>query len=128
MKKRFSFGIVIFVVGVALAGLVGYVASKEAYRNKKIEREIETLRQEAERIKRENNALEEKIAYFETPQFQERIAKEKLNLQKTDEQVVVVKPSVSLDKDVKTDEVLSVPISQEQLSNYLKWWNHFFKY
>lgn len=128
MKKGFSFGIIIFVVGIAAAGFIGYVASKEAYRNKKIEQEIAALQAEAEKIKRENGVLEEKIAYFETPEFKEKVAKEKLNLQKPDEQVVVVKPSVNLGKDMGTQEVAGVAQEQPQEPNYLKWWNHFFKY
>lgn len=111
-----------------MAGLIGWVASKEAYRNKKIEQEIEALKQEAEKIRKENGALEEKIAYFETSEFQERVAKEKLNLQKPDEQVVVVKPGVKSEETESTQEIAQIDEMEQKTPNYQKWWNLFFKY
>lgn len=71
--------------------------------------------------------MTERIAYFQTPQFQEKIAKEKLNLQKPDENVVVVKNRddqkaevIGVEDEVYSDEV--------DTTNYQKWWDAFFKY
>lgn len=128
MKKKVSFAIFLFALGAVVAGLIGWAASKEAYRNKKIEQEINSLKQEAEKIRQDNNILEEKIAYFQTPEFQERVAKEKLNLQKPDEQVVFVKPSIA--NEVKADEAESLENETQEIpvKNYRKWWDYFFKY
>jgi cell division protein FtsB len=127
MKKKSSYVALVFVSGVALAGFVSYSAGKEAIRERKIEKEIETLRAEALTIQKENNFITERIAYLETPEFQEKVAKEKLNLQKPDENVVVVKPST-------VPEVAGVETNDKQKydndtrSNYLKWWESFFGY
>ena len=127
MKKKFPIIIVYFLIGIIFAAFISYSAVREAYRNKKIEVEVEALQQEAKRIQIENDSLSKKIAYFETPEFQEKIAKEKLNLQKPDENVVVVKPSIEkeqtpdLEQKNEQSEVLQIPI-------YKKWLNFFFKY
>ncbi len=127
IKKKKSFMVVFFIVGIILAIFISTSAVREAYRSRTIEKEVESLKQEAQRIQNENNAMTERIAYFETPQFQEKIAKEKLNLQKIDENVVVVKYGT----DQKNDAI-NLPVEesmdQQEVSNYQKWWNIFFAY
>ncbi len=126
-KKKFSFVVIFFIAGIVLAIFISSSAVREAYRSRKIEKEVEGLRQEAKRIQNENEQLTERIAYFETPEFQEKIAKEKLNLQKPDETVVVVKQGVKKEEAV-AGETIAVEDQQREVPNYLKWWNFFFKY
>lgn len=128
MKKR-SLILAFFVLaGVIIATVIFYFSFKEAKRNKQIDQEIEKLRQEAEKIRTNNQGLQEKISYFKTPDFQEKIAKEKLNLQKPDEQVVIVKPSPSYESvEQKSSNNQELEITQN-IPNYKKWWNYFFKY
>lgn len=127
MKNKISFGIILFMIGIILAAVISTKAFKEAYRSRKIQKEVETLKMQAERIQSENDALRQRISYLQTPEFQEKVAKEKLNLQKPDENVVVVKPAVSAQQkddqtQAQTEEV------QPESPNHLKWWNYFFKY
>jgi cell division protein FtsL len=127
MKKKFSFVLILFVAGIVLAVFISTSAVRESYRSKTIEQEVETLKKEALRIQSENDAMTQRIAYFETPEFQEKIAKEKLNLQRPDENVVVVKPSTNKEPQVAgvTNEVMA---DEKYVPNYLKWWDFFFKY
>ena len=129
MKKIGIFSsILIFLVLIA-AGFVSYKALQEAKRSRQIEKEIEALRQEADKIRQDNGNLQEKIAYFETQDFQEREAKEKLNFQKPDENVAVIKPAPeteNLAKANKADENQTQG-KTEKIPNYKKWWNKFFR-
>lgn len=127
MKKKISFFAFFFIVGIALAAFISTSAVREAYRNRKIEKEVENLKEEARRIQSENDSLSQRIAYFETSQFQEKIAKEKLNLQKPDENVVVVKPDVKPEPQVAGSQDEAVG-DEKKVVNYVKWWNLFFKY
>ncbi len=127
MKKKFPIIIVYFIIGVFFAGIISYSAVREAYRNRKIEADISKLNQEKEKLQKENDALAKSIAFFETSQYQEKVAKQKLNLQKADENVVIVKP---VPEEEKTEVA---PESKEEVKtpaapNYKKWLNFFFKY
>jgi len=42
---------------------------------------------------KKQSRLEDRIGYFQTPEFQEKVAKDKLNFQKNDEEVVIIKSS-----------------------------------
>lgn len=126
-KKKFSFVAVFFIAGIAAAIFISSNAVREAYRSKTIEKEVEGLKLEAQRIQSENKDLSERIAYFETSEFQEKVAKEKLNLQKPDETVVVVKQAVRQGEQ-KNNEQIIVEEDKVIVPNYRKWWDFFFKY
>jgi len=127
MKKKFPIIIVYFAIGVFFAGFVSYSAFKEAYRDKKIENKIQELNQEKEKIQKENDALSKSIAFFETSQYQEKTAKQKLNMQKADENVVVVKPTMEQAPAENISQDNKVEVASE-IPNYKKWLNFFFKY
>lgn len=127
MKKKFSFVVVFFIAGIILAATISTRAFQEAYRSRKIQKEVEDLKAQAQHVQNENEALRQRIAYFQTPEFQERVAKEKLNLQKPDENVVVVKPAAQEQLELQEKQTETVQASPEK-PNYIKWWNFFFKY
>lgn len=126
-KKKFSFVVIFFIAGIAVAVFISSSAFREAYRSRTIEKEVESLKQDAQRVQNDNKELSERIAYFETPQFQEKVAKEKLNLQNPEENVVVVKPSVKQIEQKSADQV-AVADDGQDVPNYRKWWDFFFKY
>ena len=119
--------VIFFIAGIFLAVFISVKAVRESYRSKTIDLEVENLKKEAEHIQNENDAIEERIAYLKTPQFQEKIAKEKLNLQKPDENIVIVKRDVNQKPKIETLQPVAVK-SEQEIQNYQKWWNFFFKY
>lgn len=127
MNKKFSFVAIFFIAGIVLAVTISTKAFQEAYRGRKIQKEVEDLKAQAQKVQNENEALKQRIAYFQTPEFQEKVAKEKLNLQRPDENVVVVKPSVENQQQNEKQSEEIVEIKQD-IPNYMKWWNFFFKY
>lgn len=127
MKKKFSFTVIFFLAGIFLAGLISFKAFQEAYRSRKIQKEVEGLQAQAAQIQNENSELKQQIAYLQTPEFQEKVAKEKLNLQKPDENVIVVNPGVALAQQTQQQQIPQIAAGEE-LPNYQKWWNLFFKY
>ncbi len=130
MGKKSFFSILFVIIGVIAAGSISYFAVKENKRNKQIEGEIEILRQEAEKLRQNNQEMKERIVYFETPEFQEKVAKEKLNLQKENENVAIIKPSPSFTENTVPQEKEDVPSggNTAQKQNYSKWWDYLFKY
>lgn len=115
------------LAAAAVLVFVSVSISKEAYKRKQIQAEIDKLRAEADKVSWENSLLREKIVHLESVDYREKEAKDKLSLQSPDEQVIVVKPSVVKQIDEADDPVLAIPIETPKKSNMEKWWGYFFK-
>lgn len=126
MGKKIASFIVAAVVIAAIAA-ISHTAYKENRRSVQIDLEIEKLKTEAEKIRQGNENLRDKIAYLETADFEEAVAKEKMNLQKPDEKVVIIKPSLSAEDSRPAAEENGEESAPEDPANYIKWWNQFFK-
>jgi len=127
MKKNMALTIFISIIGAGFVGGVLWATTKVVYRDRKIENEIETLKQQEGQIKSENQTLKDNIAFQQTPQAQELYAKQKLNLQKQDENVAVIKPGMTATAGGSSQASQDVPRVQMQ-PNYKKWWSYFFAY
>jgi cell division protein FtsB len=128
MKSKSFFSILFVIVGIVIAGWISYFAFEENKRNRQIESEINTLRSEAINLRQNNQDMKEKISYFDTSEFQEKIAKEKLNLQKDNENVAIIKPSPVLRDKQVAGENIDIKETAKENSNQRKWWDYFFKY
>jgi cell division protein FtsL len=129
-KKEGGFWTSKFFLLLVLAVLtyIAYTAIKVVYRKKQVQKEISSLQEEAAKIERENNDLKDKVAYFESKDFQEKEVKDKLSLQLPDENLVVVKPGLPKEKETGPDENSQIDRSVDETPVYRKWWNYFFKY
>jgi cell division protein FtsB len=118
--------------GIIIFGLVSYAIFGEFQKKQKIESEINALKSEAERLSQKNSELLERITYFESRDFKEKEAKDKLNLQDPSESLVLIKPSPSKEMN-EIDQNQKIAFNKtentnQNLSNPQKWWNYFFKY
>jgi len=113
---------------VALAGIVvfaGWSSYQQYERSTKIQREIDILRRESDRIARENETLSEKIQYFASPNFKEEEAKEKLGLRRQEEKVVGIDGDVRITPEIQADTISDAVMIEENQPNYLKWRDRF---
>ncbi|MFZ2975372.1 MAG: septum formation initiator family protein [Candidatus Moraniibacteriota bacterium] len=123
-------GPIIFLAIVAFVFL-SYSVYQESSKKKVVESEIEALKEQAEKIKQENMSLEERIAYLGSQDYQKIQAKDKLDLQDPNENVVVITQDLDIptqktqELDIKNDNQNTY--SAEKTSNLLKWWNYFIK-
>lgn len=112
---------------IALISWAVYVSSKQIARNQRIESEVSALEAEAEKIRRENETLSEKIQYFSSNDFREQEAKEKLGMKKAGEEVVVIKSWQRAEEALsETETTVSAERSSDESPNYEKWWRLFF--
>lgn len=128
MKGKHLMRITVVLV-IALLSWAIYVSSKQLSRNQRIEEEVQSLEQEAEKIRRENETLSEKIQYFASNDFREQEAKEKLGMKKAGEEVVVIKSWQNADTPEELAESLPVVSRDDDLDSlpsYKKWWHLFF--
>lgn len=115
-----------FVAGLVVLVLIGISLGKETYRKKQVQKEIEGLQDQIKKLNQENSDLNNLIAYFSTQEFQEKEAREKLNLQKDNEQMVVLRKELPAKNDEQATEP-QVPAAPEDNSpNWQKWLKYFF--
>ena len=99
----------------------------------KYERELEkqALLKQVEKIKQDTVSLEKIKEYISTSAYQEREAKQKLDLKKPGEEVVMITPG-SITASLSNEELISIlrnPKSEERIpaqTNPERWWAFFF--
>lgn len=95
---------------------------QELNRRWQYQREVDRLEAEVRDMKKSVIELENLNQYFRTPEYQERLAREKLNYHKPGEKVVLVPQNQSIDTTAENSaavELLAVSIPQ-------LWWERFF--
>ena len=125
-KKKFRwFASGAFIVsGLAIVIFLGIAAGKETYRKYQIQKEIDSLQQEAEKVNEKNQELERLIEYFQTDAYKELEARKRLGLQKEGEKVVIIKPT----PENYFQEIENKNSAEDQeIGNLKKWWRYFFK-
>lgn len=129
LKKGGSFILkAVIFVGIVAIIAVSLAIFKETKKKKEIQNEINELQRQAEKIRRENAVLSDKIAYFNSRDYQEKEAKDKLNLQSYGEKVVVLEKEANENREKTIEEKESVQEIIIQTSNVRNWWDYFFKY
>ncbi|MFA7209319.1 MAG: septum formation initiator family protein [Parcubacteria group bacterium] len=115
--------------GAVILIFVGTAIYKETIKKNQIQAEIDRLREEADKISKKNSIIQDKIAYFQSKDYMEMEAKDKLNLKSPDEQVIIVKPGMAT-KEIPAEPSVQVekPEVKVVVANHMKWWNYFFKY
>jgi cytoskeletal protein RodZ len=118
-------GLLLFI-GILIRGIVITFQRKYA-----IEKEKQELSQQVSRIKQDIFSLEQVKEYISSSSYQEREAKQKLDLQKPGEQVVIITPG-SIVANLNSEELVSVlknPEAEKRIpaqTNPEKWWAYFF--
>lgn len=85
LKSKFFIALLILAIG-----WLGFSLYKVWVKKMGIDAEIEALRRKSRSLEEENKQLTETIEYLRTDDFLEKEAKEKLNLQKPGEKVIIV--------------------------------------
>lgn len=117
---------IFIVIVLGAVAMISLAVVKETYRRHQIQQEIEDLRNQANNKERDNQKLKGLIEYFKTSDFQEKEAKENLNVQREGEQVLLVKGNRQKE-DKTTSDLENKPVPKEdQRSNSRKWWDYFF--
>ncbi len=127
-SKNSIFSKLVLIIGFFILVTVVFFLAKEFYKKRQIQNEIQKLEEEAAHINRENLEIQDKIAYLQSRDYQEREAKDKLNLQNPGENVVVIKPGVAREQDMGAENENFPQPLPPNISNPQKWWKYFFKY
>jgi cell division protein FtsB len=116
-----------FLAGLTVIVLIGISLGKETYRKRQIQKEIESLQTEIQTLNQENSEINNLISYFSTKEFEEKEAREKLNLQKEDERMIILRKELEAQKNEKKNEDIPIQVPEEDKSpNWQKWLKYFF--
>ncbi len=116
-----------FLAGFVVLVMIGISLGKETYRKRQIQKEIENLQSEIQKVRQENSDLSNLISYLSSQEFQEKEAREKLNLQKEDEKMIVLRKDAAGQTDSKTDETKrNEVLPEDKTPNWKKWLELFF--
>lgn len=100
--------------------LVMFMTAKVLSQKRIVDREISKINAQMERVKQNNEELSSLIQYLNTSEYQEKEAREKLNLSKEGEFVVV------LPQNSKLSGAESEEPEHARPSNPKLWFNYFF--
>ncbi|MBX4188362.1 MAG: septum formation initiator family protein [Candidatus Doudnabacteria bacterium] len=114
LKSRY-----IAVVLVLVFASVAFLTVELYWQKREVDSEISRLQQKAGELNKNNEQLSELIKYLDTPEYKEKEAREKLNLKREGEQVVVL-PEPEAGNSVAGS-------SMESQSNPVKWFSYFFQ-
>ncbi|MFH0852657.1 MAG: septum formation initiator family protein [bacterium] len=105
------------------------------YKKYKIAREINDLKAEIAKTEKSNQEISAMIDYLGSQDFLEKQAREKLNMKREGEQVVIVEPAkeaattsfefAAMGGGGGTQE--NAEIEEQRESNFAKWWKYFFR-
>lgn len=114
------------LVGLAAFMIVIYALFKETYKKYQIQKEVDALRLEAENLENGNEKMRGLVEYFKTDNYSEKEAREKLNLKKEGEKVVVLRSEDAPGKEARGNTGNAVQ-EENNMPNPFKWWDYFFK-
>jgi len=106
------------LVGLVILYLL-YVVGKTLYQSYLVRQEVDNLQKSITEMQASNKELSEKIIYYQSASYREKIARERMGLQKPGEEVIVILPEEK-PKIVEEDADAALP-------NYEKWWKFFFQ-
>lgn len=125
-KKSFVSGIfsfkLFFLVGVLSIVFLGANLGKEYYRERQIQKEIDSLKNEIKSFEKDNYKLSQLAELYKTDEWKEVEARKRLNMKKEGEGLVII-----TEPNDSNGKVLSAEINLDKNPpNYVKWWNYFF--
>ncbi len=122
--RRFFVSKIFLLAGIVVLALLSFALGKKILEGQEIKREIKATEEEIARLEDKNFELSDLFSYLNTDAFLEQEAREKFNLQKDGESVLVVPKAVGEDGDIKI--AANTGFESRNEINPVKWWNYFF--
>jgi len=129
IKKILYSRLFIFLSLLAFIWL-GLVLTKTVYKKYQLNQEIESLKVEISKMDKKEQELTKLIDYLGSQDYLEKEAREKLNLKKEGESVLMVSETDLAKELSDSSSQESATNSEEKLTsenNLIKWWKFFFK-
>lgn len=132
--KRILISKPIIILEVLVLGYFMFNVGQEMFKKHGIEAEISHLENEINKLEKDKNDLNVLLSYVQTDAFVEQEAREKLNLAKNGESLVLLPESDSAglgapsQKEAMVDNYSQSAPPIVKKSNFAKWWQYFFEH
>ena len=129
LKKFLSSRAVLFFLLLAFVWL-SLVLVKAFYKKRQLDQEIGSLKAEIDKTDKKGQELSQLLSYFGSESYLEKEAKDKLNLKKEGENVVMVQEPAAdqvVAVDSSSDNQAAATAAPVNENNLVKWWKFFFK-
>ncbi|KKT25251.1 MAG: hypothetical protein UW11_C0031G0004 [Parcubacteria group bacterium GW2011_GWA2_43_9b] len=129
LKNFFGSRAVLFFLLLAFVWL-SLVLVKAFYKKKQLDQEIGSLKAEIDKTDKKGQELSQLLSYFNSESYLEKEAKNKLNLKKEGENVVMVQDTsggAALGENNDGASVEAAISSPAEENNLIKWWKFFFE-
>jgi len=125
-SRLFFFGVMLILV------ILSVKVGRESYRKYQLNREINELKAEIERLEGKNQQLSRLMEDLKQGFYLEKEGRRRLNLKKEGEKVVILPDSLwASAEEASSKSGLDFPEEKEEvpgeIPNYWKWWEYFFK-
>ncbi len=108
------------VVGGILALFLLFAYGRAYYQNYQIQKEIDRLQAESERLEAKKLKTLDMLQYVQSPDFVENKARTELNLVKPGEHMIIIQGGTTSAARQNSEPML------ESESNPVRWWHYFF--
>jgi cell division protein FtsB len=126
-KKILGSRSLLFILVLAAIWLT-LISVKTLYRKYQLDNEISSLKKEIAKIDRKDQELTQLMSFFNNQDFLEKEAKEKLNLKREGENVVMVPEAAFSQESITTPTSVLGQSETAAVSenNFVEWWKYFF--
>lgn len=101
MRKLFDFTRLAFWIGLAIIIYMFAVLTNETGKNYNLRAKADELDNQITQLQSQIEELGYKVTYYQTSDYKEKVARDKLGLQKPGEQVVIVQKTDTKTPDIK---------------------------
>ncbi len=105
MRKVFNFSKAAFWIGLIFLLYMFAILTSETGKNYQLRSKSDELEQQIEQMQSQIEELGYKVTYYRTESYQERLAREKLGMQKPGESVVIVKKDSTQNVEVPAENI-----------------------
>lgn len=110
----------VFILLLILGAVLGNLSYKQYKEQKVVQTEKEILKNQAENLQKKNNDLSKSLAYLNSPDYKETVARQQLNMKKSGEEVFTFGEKIE-----NSPNSASVLGTNTKKSNFEKWLNYF---
>jgi cell division protein FtsB len=122
--RRFLVSKIFLLLGVVILGFLFFTLGKKFMEGREIKNEIKATEDEIARLEAKNSELDDLFGYLNTEAFLEQEAREKFNLQKEGESVMIIPGSA--EENENKHLACAAEDTDNKNSNPNRWWNYFF--